>query len=580
MPGQKTKTKLPIAAMPLSGVALKATKTSGKAQAKAKQPGGSPTKTGSKLREIFEGAGFMHLSSDDIHFHLQGRQGEIDHIFVWENVILVCEETTGKEVTKHCTNKVFFHRLISEDWPSFLKTYRIKNLALDHYIGTKYNANELEVRHIYFSEEQDLDAGVADNASPFLVLSRANAAYFSELVRTISISAKYEILKFLNVTLSRIGKNRISGGGENYQSFLGFALPAAHTNYPPDFAIVSFYANPMALITRAYVLRRDGWESPDLSYQRFVKAEKLAEMREYLANNGKVFINNLIVTLPADAFMKDIDRRLVNPNTLTERTHVSLHLPLELGTVGIVDGQHRILAYFEDNGGPIEEKIESLRSRQNLLVTGIIFPANYNDEMRVKFEAELFLSINNTQTGVHTQLRQDLETIINPETPLAIGRTIITRLSREGALSGMLQVSQFDPPERIATGSLGPYVMKPLLKKGSAFYKTWDTTGTVDLSDPVQRNAYIDYSIKQIKRLLAGCSDNLKDKWKPVALGGILSTTIIGGLLLLLERLAEAGEPIQTLDYRKRLKPLKAFDFTPYRSSAWAQLSRKLLEAL
>lgn len=70
------------------------------------------------------------------------------------------------------------------------------------------------------------------------------------------------------------------GGSVTSQSFPGFALPAAHTNYPKDFAVVSFYADPMALIQRAYVLRRDGWENPDLSYQRFVRAEKLSEMRE------------------------------------------------------------------------------------------------------------------------------------------------------------------------------------------------------------------------------------------------------------------------------------------------------------
>ena len=373
-------------------------------------------------------------------------------------------------------------------------------------------------------------------------------------VKTIAKSAKFEILKFLKITLNRVGQTRISGGGVTSQSFPGFALPAAHTNYPKDFAVVSFYADPMALIQRAYVLRRDGWESPDLSYQRFVRTEKLAEMRDYLSNNGKVFINNLIVTLPSKALMRETNGQLVDPKTLSQRTHVELDLPLELGTVGIVDGQHRILAYFEGSG-PVEQKIAPLRKRQNLLVTGIIFPADYSAEMRVKFEAELFLSINNTQTGVHTQLRQDLETIINPETPLAIGRSIINRLSHDGSLDGMLQVSQFDSPEKIATGSLGPYVLKPLLRKGSAFYGTWDPSGSHDLLDSAQRQKYIDYSVGEIKRLLAGCSQNLQHRWKPVAQGGILSTTIVGGLLLLLERLAEAGQPIPKLDYPKLLKP-------------------------
>jgi len=539
----------------------------------------SRNNTTPKLLDIFEGAGFKHIPSDNIHFHLEQRKGEIDHIFAWENVILLCEETSGKDVTKHCTNKIFFHSLIANDWSKFFEIYRKINTELDNYIGTNYTAEELEVRHIYYSEDYDLDDGVAKNSLPFHILSRSNAAYFGTLVKTIAKSAKFEILKFLAITLNRVGQTRISGGGVTSQSFPGFALPASHTNYPKDFAVVSFYADPMALIQRAYILRRDGWESPDLSYQRFVRADKLSEMRDYLSNNGKVFINNLIVTLPYKALMRDMNGHLIDPKTLTQRTHVELDLPLELGTVGVVDGQHRILAYFEGNG-TIEEKIAPLRKRQNLLVTGIIFPENYTAEMRVKFEAELFLSINDTQTGVHTQLRQDLETIINPETPLAIGRSIINRLSHDGALNGMLQVSQFDPPEKIATGSLGPYVLKPLLRKGGIFYKTWDPTATQNLSDFNQRQMYIDYSVRELKRLLAGCSQHLQDRWRPVAQGGILSTTIIGGLMLLLERLTENGHDVKKLDYSKVLESIKAFDFAPYKSSGWKQLSKDLMKIL
>ena len=64
----------------------------------------------------------------------------------------------------------------------------------------------------------------------------------------------------------------------------------------------------------------------------------------------------------------------VSPSTLTNKMSVSLQLPLELGTVGIVDGQHRVLSYYEGSG-PLEEKIVQLRLRQNLLVTGTHFSA-------------------------------------------------------------------------------------------------------------------------------------------------------------------------------------------------------------
>ena len=527
-----------------------------------------------KLQDIFGSAGFKHIPADNIHFKLQERTGEIDHIFVWENVVLLCEETAGKDVSTHCTKKIFFHRLIADDWPGFFETYRTNNKDLDAYIGTTYRPEELEVRHIYYSEEHDVDQGVVVNADPFQILSRAHASYFSSLTKTIARSAKYEILKFLGVTFNRVGKARISGSGVSSQSFPGFALPAAHTNYPKGFAVVSFYADPMSLIQRAYVLRRDGWENPDLSYQRFVRADKLIEMRDYLSNNGKVFINNLIVTLPSKALLRGKDG-IVNPNVFTQKTYVELELPLELGTVGIVDGQHRILAYFEGDG-PLEKKIEPLRERQNLLVTGIIFAPNYTPDMRLKFEAELFLAINNTQTGVNTQLRQDLETIINPETPLAIARSIVNRLSHAGPLEGMMQMSQFDPPEKIAAGSLGPYVVKPLTQKGSALFKSWDPTGVRNLADVGQRQEYIDYCVAEINKLLVGARHNLLGKWKPSAQAGVLSTTAVGGLILLLGRFATVHKTTHGLDFPVLLKPLEKFDFSVYTGSSWGKLSKNL----
>lgn len=531
-----------------------------------------------KLKEIFEKAGFQHVPSDGHHFTIGGRTGELDHIFVWKNVVLLCEETAGKDATKHCTNKIFLHTKIKEHWLEFFQQYTQQNSALLTALGQEYQVHDLEVRHIYYSEEVDVAGSIGD-PSPMLVLTRAQARYFKSLVDTIERSAKFELLKYLDVALHQVGEARISGNAVPLNSYAAFALSAAHTSYPPGFAVVSFYADPMALIQRAYVMRRDGWESPDLSYQRFVKSEKLVKMREYLAGNGKVFINNIVVTLPPEAILADSTGKVLDITTMKNKASVKLSLPLELGTVGIVDGQHRILSYYE-GADPFDQTISGLRKRQNLLVTGIIFPANYTAEMRVKFEAEIFLGINNNQSPVHTQLRQDLETIINPETPLAIARSIVSRLSKDGALAGMLQMSQFDPSDKISSGSLGPYVVKPLIRKNSVLYKTWDATGARDLSNADDRAEYVDYCVRELKRLLAGASAHLKGKWKSVPNGGVLSTTAVGGLLLLLDRLIKAGKTPSSIDYKTVLKNITNFDFSAYTGSSWGKLSRDIEAAL
>ena len=537
--------------------------------------GSNPGK--SILRRIFEGAGFKHVHADDLHFMVDGRQGEIDHIFVWENVVLLCEETTEANPNKHCTNKVVFHSKIAEDYEQFLDTYSVINPTLMTTIGDTYGRQDLEIRHLYFSEKADVSIGTSN---PFLILTRAQAKYFASLVETIERSAKFELLKYLKIALHQTGNARLSGSSVSSNSFPAFALPAAHTSYPSGFAVVSFYADPSALITRSYVLRRDGWEDPGLSYQRFVKAEKLVAMREYLAGNGKVFINNLVVTLPSTALLTDPKTQApVAPDTLSNKTLVQLHLPLELGTVGIVDGQHRILSYYEGSG-PTENAINRLRVRQNLLVTGIIFPPSFTPEMRVKFEAEIFLGINNNQSPVNTQLRQDLETIIHPESPVAIARLIVNRLSKEGPLGGKMAMSQFDPPDKIASGSLGPYVVEILTKPKSAFYKTWDSTGVRNMNNVQDRHEFIDYSVTELKRLLEEAATQLKQKWKSVPNGGILSTTTVGGLLLLMDRLAKDGRNIPSIDYSLLFKDLNNFDFSTYTSSAWGKLATALAASL
>lgn len=532
-----------------------------------------------KLKDIFEKAGFKHVASDGFHFTVGGRKGELDHIFVWKNVVLLCEETAGKDATKHCTNKIFLHNKIKEHWPDFFQQYACQNPALREALGSDYQIHDIEVRHIYYSEEIDVAGSIGD-PSPMLLLTRAQARYFKSLVDTIERSAKFELLKYLDVALHQVGEARISGDGVPSNSYAAFALSAAHTSYPPGFAVVSFYADPMALIQRAYVMRRDGWESPDLSYQRFVKSEKLVKMREYLAGNGKVFINNIVVTLPPDAILVDGTGKVLDATTMRTKANVKLSLPLELGTVGIVDGQHRILSYYE-GCDPLDQTISHLRKRQNLLVTGIVFPASYSADMRVKFEAEIFLGINNNQSPVHTQLRQDLETIINPETPLAIARSIVSRLSKEGALADMLQMSQFDPSDKISSGSLGPYVVKPLIRRNSALYKTWDATGERDLSNADDRVEYVDYCVRQLNRLLAGASAHLKSNWKSVPNGGVLSTTVVGGLLLLLDRLIKKrGNIPSNSDYKALLQNITRVDFSAYTGSSWGKLSRAIEAAL
>lgn len=536
--------------------------------------------TSSTLERIFVTAGFQQITVDGTHFQIRERMGELDFAFVYENVLVLCEDTAKNDISEHFSKKQFFHGLIGKNTHEFCEVLSSKCPQFKLYLESgRWSYSDLEVRHIYYSSTVDLDAGLRENSAPLKVLDRSHAKYFVELVKVVGRSAKYELFKYLKISLGDIGVRRSSGMSAAIDPFDAFLLPGNHTHYPQGFCVVSFYADPKSLLQRAYVLRRDGWEQDEVSYQRFLKASKLASMRRYLANDGKVFVNNLIVTLPSTATLSHPDSGgQIEVDRLTKKVPAKLGLPLELGTVGIVDGQHRIFAYYEGTDAA-EQKIDSLRVRQNLLVTGIVFPENYSAEKRVKFEAELFLSINDTQTGVRSDLRQALETIIKPDSLTAIAKAVVNKLSAQGPLNGLLQRNIYDPVEKIRVASLVRYVVSPLVRpdaKGVMFNAYQRLHGTVANVADV-RAEYVEFCAEKLNAILAGARASFRTRWKSVHDGGALNPLVIGGILFCLREVYERNNGFLTLeDYRSALKNIDQEDFDGYGSSHWAQLGKVL----
>src|SRR3546814_6992999 len=84
--------------------------------------------------------------------------------------------------------------------------------------------------------------------------------------------------------------------------------------------------------------------------------------------------------------------------------NVNLVIPSRYNSVGIVDGQHRIFCYHE-GADKYEALIKPLRGRQNLLATGIVYPDSYNEIEKRRFEAKLFLEINDKQKRTGSDLK-------------------------------------------------------------------------------------------------------------------------------------------------------------------------------
>lgn len=312
-------------------------------------------------------------------------------------------------------------------------------------------------------------------------------------------------------------------------------------------------------------------------------------MRQYLDDVKRVFVNNIIVTLPSETKLNNPENENnLGETELTKVKQVAVQLPDKFNAVGIIDGQHRVLCYHEGTDS-YEGKIEKLRSKQNLLVTGIIYPKNMPEGEKNKFEARLFLEINDTQARAKSALKQSIELILRPKSTLAISKAIVEKLSRSGALKDMLQVHQFDDTTKIKTSSIVSYGLKPLVKfDGSdTLFNIWKHPSKESLKSanddepPLDvLREYVEFCAKEINcLLLAAKMEYGQNEWVPVTKeGGLLSPTTVNGFIVCLRLLVENGLTSSQTTYQQKLQGINKFKFGGYKSSHWKALGQKLFD--
>jgi DGQHR domain-containing protein len=542
------------------------------------------------IRALFSRIGFSRIPSDGIQFEFNGRTGELDDIFVIENILVIAEYTTGKATSAHVSKKSVLYAKILEKTKQWISNYSDVNFLFKEAVeGSEYQDGEYRVRIVYVSAD-----GVSDEieaAFPNInFLDGVRLRYFDALSKTIHKSSRHEFYKYLKLDFSEIGVEIHNSSRKASRQFDGYLLPEAHSSYPAGFKVVSFYADPETLLAISYVLRQDSWRDAEGLYQRILIKNKIGHMRRYLVDVKRVFVNNIIVTLPGNTLLNDPSDggRNINPEKLEKVTQATVSVPYSANMIGLVDGQHRVFCYYE-GGDPLDKSIAALRKRQNLLVTGLIFPADWSAERKRQFEAKLFLEINDNQARAKSALKQSIELILNPYSTIAIAKEIANRLSKRGPLAGLLQSNFFDPPEKIKTTSIVSYGLRPLVKLDGvdSLFSKWGNVDKARLSDPrapsVLRkqllDEYLEFCVRSIVDfMLAAMLESGPDKWKleKKKKDQFLTPTIINGLFVCIRLLIENNKLTTQAKYQKSLSGLHSFPFSGYRSSGWKALGDKL----
>lgn len=557
-----------------------------------------------EIRTIMKNMGFIRLPYiDGKEFKYDNRTSEMDDIFISENVILITEYTIGDPGT-HLLKKKIFYDKINEDKRTFidfvLETEKLKSFKeyYENNIVGSYTKNQLRVQILYCSKKS-ISSEHKDQLSNIIFFDYNIVQYFKSLTRAIKKSSKYEFMEFIKIPYEEFGKNINSSSSRNSQTFKGNILPEEKSKFDEGYKIVSFYIDAESLLRRSFVLRQNGWKDIENVglYQRMLESSKVASMRKYLYDRNRVFINNIIATISTDKiklYDKDGNNlklgdngQFVNNNS-TEVSPTQIEIDDTCNIIGLIDGQHRTYAYHEGDD-QYEKKISKLRKEQNLLVTGILFPEKETKEKRLKFEANLFLEINSNQKNVPSRIKQEIELMISPFSPIAIGMRILSGLNRSGPLGNTIEQYWYEKG-KLKTASIVSYGLRPLVKiedvkSKDSLYLIWSHSDkqklkSKDISDATLLNEYIDFSVEKIRDLLIAFKIKLNpEQWhtySPSTPKGLLTVSFINGILNVLRLLIENKKTSNVEKYRNKLTGIDKFDFKKFKSSQY----RKMGEAI
>lgn len=537
-----------------------------------------------EIRATFAAAGFRRVeAAADKQFTFEGTTSDFDDIFVLENVIVLTEYTITKEseIPTHLKPKYILYEKILQNQAEFMEFARGAPLNVNSSLNTMYQNEHYRLIVLYCSLNT-VKSELKEQVPHATYMDYSVVRYFKLLTRTVRRSSRNEILAFLGVNYSQFGDRAVMSNPPAREPFPGSVLPESHSKFPQGYKVVSFYIDPAALLSRTYVLRRDGWRERNGLYQRMIIRGKIESVRRYLVEHKRVFLNNIIVTLPDGTKVLDQNDDTINPASISKTQAATISIPFDFNSIGLIDGQHRVFSYYE--GGANENVIAALRTEQNLLVTGIIYPPGVTPEEKTRFEAALFLEINSNQANAKSELKQAINQIIRPFTVDSIARDVLDTLNDgTGVLADKFARHYFET-EVIKTTSVVSYGLRPLVRPTAVgpIFSHWadpakDTFVTSE--DDAARKRYVAHCASQIGIFVAAAKSRLPSaRWTTdrKVQDRLLTPTVINGLIGAMRQVVESDKSIEFESLRAAFDGLDAFPFEKYRSSQYTVMASDL----
>lgn len=536
-----------------------------------------------KIETMFADMGFLSFKSVGRTFKLEGRENEIDHVFVQDNIMVLCEDTISTK-HDHVRTKNETMRIINANRTSFFE-WADKDIDGFSAVHSSYTINRLQLVYLYVTDARETFS--EDERIQFSELhlwGRLELEYFKWLSDCIKRSARYELYDSLGINYKDVGKQLGASKPPVIKSPIIY--PTHFMGSPPQSKIVTFMMTAADMLQMCYVLRRDGWRTTSGLYQRLIDKTKMRSIRKHVIEKQSSFYNNIIVALPNDVEVIKSDKTaspLLDIESSIDDPGMLLCLPEEFNSLCIIDGQHRVYAYHE--GGDNDGIVEKLRNERHLLVTGIAFPKRMSEADRLKHQSEIFLDINKNAKPIAADLLLYIQKLQNPLADVSIAQDVLAGLNAHGVFARKFQRSPLDA-KGIKTASIIKFALRYLVSVNGgtvreSLYHHWNgNKSKLQNGDLGEMRNYVSFCCFHLARYFSWIKNAFSDQWE--SQDSLLPSAVtINGFLIAFRKILSSSGLRTEKYYKDRLAnwtmPFTRREFA-YRSSQYNRFATDLIE--
>lgn len=539
-----------------------------------------------KIVKTFTDIGFQYIPTNDHEMFIGHRKVEVDALFIYENIWLICEDTvTTANVREHIRTKNEAFGQIRSNLSCFIDEL-VKRFPERTEILKKYECGRIKAFALYIPREEiSLSDDDYQLFSELKFVQPKTLNYFQWIASCIKHSARNEVFRFLDLKSSDIG--RLSSSSESTSITAPIIYPKSFTGIKNNVRIVSFMMSAEDLMNTCYVMRKDNWSESIWLYQRLIDKTKIKSVRAFIETKGEAFFNNIIVGLPDCVRFCDEKGDYKSINEIGDlEGNCRLTFPKEMNSICVIDGQHRIFAHYDSGNDSRQERIiADLRKQLHLLVTGLIFPSEMSEEERARIQSEIFVDINSNAKPVPQNVLLQIKRIQNPIADESIAQFVIEKLNKQGIFQNMLQISSLDSG-KIKTASIVRFALRYLVTVSptdgkQSLYTYWN--GDKEALKSLKNNAiedYVSFCAQTMRSYFGAIKKNLKSQWDDES-SMLLSVIAINGFIIALTRQLTING-VREFEFYDEVFKSWAYDFShdnfPYTSSQYRKFSTRILE--